>query len=75
MKIQIYPQGTRVRVRKGALPQDSALLERTGLVIHALAGSGHRYGVQLDGESQIRVFMEEELEACRTDSPANTAST
>ncbi|MSR22591.1 MAG: hypothetical protein EXR92_03455 [Gemmatimonadetes bacterium] len=68
VKIQVHPQGTRVRVRQGRLPLDPALEGRPGTVVHLLKGGGDRYGVQLDGESRISVLAEDELEALGPDS-------
>lgn len=62
VKIQIHPQGTRVGIRRGPFPLDESLLGRTGLIVHLHRYGGTRYGVQLDGESRIRVFTEDELE-------------
>jgi hypothetical protein len=62
VKIQIYPQGTRVRVRRADFPLAPSLEGRTGLVVHLRPYGGNKYGVQLDGESRIRVFTEAELE-------------
>lgn len=64
VKIQVHSQGTRVRVRRGAFPMDPSLVGREGVVVHPrrYAGTGTKYGVQLDGEEQVRVFTEDELE-------------
>ena len=56
------PLGARVRVRRGLAPADPALLGRTGTVVEASEYTQARYGVALDGESQIRVFGVGELE-------------
>ena len=56
------PQGTRVTVRQGSFPIDPTLVGRSGIVLHQPRGGGVRYGIQLDGETRIRVFTEEELE-------------
>ena len=69
-KIQIRPQGTRVRIRRGRLPLDPAVEGKSGTVVHLLKGSGDRYGVQLDGEAGISVFTEDELEALAPENPA-----
>jgi hypothetical protein len=62
VRIQILPQGARVAIRKGHFPIDPALVGRTGTVIHLMKNSAAKYGIQLDGETQIRVFTEDELE-------------
>ena len=63
VKIQILPQGARVRIRRGRFPLDPTVEGKSGTVVHLLRGNGDRYGVQLDGEAGISVFMEDELEA------------
>ncbi len=60
--ITIIPLGARVRVRRGIVPADPALLGRTGTVVEASEYTQARYGVALDGEAQIRVFGLGELE-------------
>jgi len=62
VRIQLRPQGARVTIAQGHFPMDSSLIGKTGTVIHRLKDSTTRYGVQLDGEVQIRVFTEDELE-------------
>jgi hypothetical protein len=62
VKIQIHPQGSRVKIRRGPLPLDLSLEGRTGMVVQLRRYGGTKYGVQLDGESRIRVFSEDELE-------------
>jgi hypothetical protein len=58
----ILPEGTRVRVRRGALPQDPALLGRTGTVVAASEYRDNAVGVVLDGDAAERWFMPGELE-------------
>lgn len=60
--IAIIPMGARVRVKRGPMPADPALLGRTGMVVQASEYEPARYGVTLDGESQVRVFSLGELE-------------
>lgn len=60
--IFIHPPGTRVRVRRGSHPIEAAVLGRTGLVVHVDDYRPGYYGVTLDGESDIRVFAEDELD-------------
>ncbi len=64
----LIPEGTRVRVRKGALPLDSSAVGRTGTVVEASEYRAHRYGVLLDGDVEARFFAPEELEVI--ESPA-----
>ena len=56
------PLGARVRVRRGWVPGDPALLGRLGTVVEASEYTQARYGVALDGEPQLRVFGLGELE-------------
>ncbi len=60
--IAIIPMGARVRVRRGHLPADAAVVGRTGTVVEASEYNPARYGVALDGEPQVRVFALNELE-------------
>jgi len=63
MKISRFPQGTRVRVRKGRFPMAIALVGRTGLVLRHDGFVADKVGVQLDGEDEVRTFTDDELEA------------
>lgn len=60
--IVVIPMGARVRVKRGHLPSDPALIGRTGTVVEASEYTGARFGVMLDGEAQVRVFARGELE-------------
>lgn len=62
VKIQLYPQGTRVRVKRGAYPIDPTLVGREGMVVHLHRNVPVRYGVELDGEDSLRSMDESELE-------------
>ena len=62
VKVPLYPQGTRIRVRRGDYPLDPALVGREGTVILLHRTKKRRYGIQLDGEERIRAFDESELE-------------
>ena len=66
VKISLFPQGTRVRIRRGSLPIDSALLGREGLVLRHDRIVRDQVVVQLDGEEELRTFTDDELEAVRT---------
>lgn len=67
VQVSIFPQGTRVRVRKGSLPMDSSLIGRVGLVIrHAGRARPPKVMVQLEGEEKLRAFHDVELEALAT---------
>jgi hypothetical protein len=63
MKISRFPQGTRIRVRKGRFPMAADLVGRTGLVLRHDPSVADKVGVQLDGESRVRTFTDDELEA------------
>ncbi len=60
--ISRIPLGARVRIRRGLVPGDPALFGRQGTVVEASEYTQARYGVALDGESQLRVFALGELE-------------
>ena len=60
--VAILPEGTRIRIRRGALPQDPAVLGRTGVVVAASEYRDQALGVVLDGESMTRYFTPGELE-------------
>jgi hypothetical protein len=60
--IAVLPEGTRVRVRRGSLPQDPAVSGRTGVVLAASEYRDQALGVVLDGESATRYFTPGELE-------------
>jgi hypothetical protein len=60
--IAILPEGTRVKIRRGAMPQDPAVLGRTGVVLAASEYRDQALGVVLDGESATRYFTPGELE-------------
>jgi hypothetical protein len=62
MKISRFPQGTRVRIRKGSFPLDPALVGRTGMVLDHDRANPHKVNVQLDHEEPVRTFMDFELE-------------
>lgn len=61
LHVAIYPQGTRIVIRRGRMPLDSALIGRTGTVVELSEYRPGRYGVVLDGEEQTREFREDEL--------------
>jgi hypothetical protein len=63
MKISRFPQGTRVRVRKGRFPLPADVVGRTGLVLGHDRSVPDKVGVQLDGEERRRTFTDDELEA------------
>lgn len=60
--IAVLPEGTRVKVRRGKLPQDPGVTGRTGVVVAASEYRNQALGVVLDGESATRYFTPGELE-------------
>jgi hypothetical protein len=62
-RVSIFPQGTRVRVRRGRFPMKESLIGREGLVVRHDPIVRHQVVVQLDGESELRNFTDDELEA------------
>jgi hypothetical protein len=60
--IASLPEGTRVRIRRGSLPQDPSVLGRSGVVVSATEYRDQSLGVVLDGESALRYFTPGELE-------------
>lgn len=62
MKISRFPEGTRVRIQKGSFPLEPAVIGRTGMVMNHDRANPHKVNVQLDGEEQLRTFMDFELE-------------
>jgi hypothetical protein len=58
----IIQRGTRVRIRRGALPTDPALVGREGLVVMNSQYDPRKVDVVLDGDPQIRSFTPAELE-------------
>ena len=62
MRTAVYSPGMRVKIRRGAFPMDDTLVGSTGLIIVVDGFTPIRYGVTLDGESEVREFSEDELE-------------
>jgi hypothetical protein len=58
----LIPQGTRVRIQRGVLPLDPAVVGRTGTVVDASEYRAHSYGVLLDGDAEMRYFAPDELQ-------------
>jgi hypothetical protein len=65
MRISLFPQGTRIRIRRDRIPLDPRLPGRLGLVVGHDRDVPGRVWVQLDGEERFRVFVDEELESVR----------
>ena len=62
IRIPVYTQGTRVRLRRGRYPLDPRLIGKTGLIVGTDDYRPERYGVVIDEESEQREFDEDELE-------------
>jgi hypothetical protein len=61
VQISTTPVGTRVRVQRGRVPIDPTLLGREGLVLRNDPSVPSKVGVQLDGETHIHTFNQDEL--------------
>ena len=61
LHVAVHPQGSRVKVRRGRLPMNAALIGRSGTVVELSDYRPGRYGVVLDGEDEVREFREDEL--------------
>lgn len=63
VQVSIFPQGTRVRIRRASFPMNPALEGRTGLVLrHDPRSRPPKVYVQLDGEEGVHALVDEELE-------------
>lgn len=60
--IPLIPPGARVKVRRGDLPMDPALIGRTGTVIVSTEYFPSRVDVSMDGTDEVREFSPLELE-------------
>ncbi len=63
IRIQRYPEGARVTVTPGHFPLDPGLVGQNGTVVSHDRWAPTRYGVRLDGETEVRIFDEAELVA------------
>ena len=70
MRTPLHAPGARVTLRRGAFPMDDGLIGRAGLIVTVNAYSPVRYGVTLDGETEIREFAEDEVQ--RLEEPAGS---
>lgn len=73
VRIQRFPQGTRVRVRRGDYPLAPEMEGREGMVVTLQRRTGRQYLVQLDGEDQFHRFDESELVALAPGAPLSEA--
>lgn len=62
IRIAPLPEGTRVRVVRGAVPQDPAVTGRVGIVVSASEYRANQVGVLVDGEQSVRWFLPDEVE-------------
>jgi len=63
MKSFLYRPGLRVRIRRGSFPMGPDMVGRAGLIVAPHSYEPIRYGVTLDGETEVRDFAEDELES------------
>ena len=61
MRTPLYAPGIRVVTRRGTFPLDARLIGRSGLILSVNGYLPVRYGVTLDGETELREFTEDEL--------------
>jgi len=61
IRIAPLPEGARVRVVRGEVPQDPAVAGRSGTVVSASEYRHNQVGVLIDGETMVRYFMTSEL--------------
>ncbi|HUH12422.1 MAG TPA: hypothetical protein VMK65_04910 [Longimicrobiales bacterium] len=62
VSIPVFPEGTRVKVKRGSAPIEEALVGRTGRVVRASEYAIHQYHVLMDGEQRVETFAPSELE-------------
>jgi hypothetical protein len=62
IRIPPLPQGTRVRIRRAAVPQDPSVTGRTGTVVASSEYNAHELGVVLDNDPALRFFLPAEVE-------------
>jgi len=55
------PEGARVRVVQGELPQAPSVTGRSGTVVASSEYRHNQVGVAIDGEAMVRYFMPTEL--------------
>ncbi|MGH7482820.1 MAG: hypothetical protein ACRELV_11745 [Longimicrobiales bacterium] len=66
VRIPLVALGARVRVRRGTLPIDAALVGRTGTVVGSSPYHPLHVDVSLDGSGEVRQFSAAELEVQET---------
>jgi hypothetical protein len=62
LHVPVFPQGSRVRTRRGRFPMSAERMARTGIVVEVDDYRPDRYGVVLDGEEEVLDFTTDELE-------------
>lgn len=70
IRIAPLPEGARVQVVRGNLPQDPAVPGRAGTVVAASEYRHNQVGVLLDGDTAVRWFMPTELRVTAEPPPA-----
>lgn len=65
IRIAPLPEGTRVKVVAGDLPQDPATKGRSGVVVSTSEYRDNMVGVVLDGDTQFRWFRPAEIETTK----------
>jgi hypothetical protein len=61
IRIAPLPEGTRVEVIRGAVPQDPVVTGKTGVVVSASEYRPNQVGVLIDGEQAVRFFLPDEV--------------
>lgn len=61
IRIAPLPEGTRVQVKRGKVPQDPAATGKQGTVVSASEYRANQMGVLLDGETAVRYFLPDEV--------------
>jgi hypothetical protein len=65
ISIPLIPEGTRVKVKRGRIPQDPAVTGRNGTVVIANEYRPQAIAVALDGDQGIHYFMPDELDVTK----------
>lgn len=61
IRIAPLPEGTRVKVVRGAVPQDPVVTGRAGVVVSSSEYRPNQVGVLVDGEQLVRFFLPDEV--------------
>jgi len=63
MKAPLFMIGARIRIRRGPVPIDPAMIGRTGFVVRTEPYEPDKIGVVLDGDEEEREFLASEVQA------------